>query len=176
MVYRGYALIDASTGRLEHTVIPQTPMDEVYMNANGTATVISTGNTYTKMSGTTTSGMLQDFDMPANNRLRYTGATTKNFHIGCTISISSAGANDVVAAVIYKNGAVNGSNEYTSGTQLNAGIIRLKLLNGADVSSTAIHVMSEMATNDYIELAIKNETDADDLTVSDFNLFAMGGY
>lgn len=40
--------------------------------------------------------------------------------------------------------------------------------------STALHVMAELATNDYLELYIGNLTDADDFTIKTLNLFALG--
>ena len=36
--------------------------------------------------------------------------------------------------------------------------------------------MVELATNDYIELGILNDTSTADLKVIDMNVFAMGGY
>ncbi len=172
--YRGYALIDASTERIEPIRVAQTPMGEIHMEANATATDIVTQDTYTKAGGTTTLGHNVCFDMPANNRLRYTCANTRNFHIGVTVVLSNASNGQIANLVVYKNGTVNASNEYTGGTALSNGTIRLTLKTANDLDSSAIHVMSELALNDYIEVAVKNETGATDVTVSEFNLFAMG--
>ena len=96
------------------------------------------------------------------------------FHIGCTVSMTSAGANDLIRSVLYKNGGVNANKEFTSGTQLNSGIIEHKTGAVGDAISTAIHVMTTLATNDYIELGIANWTDTDDITVTFSNIFLMG--
>lgn len=153
---------------------PNPAMGEVYMTANTVATPITTADTYTKVSGVAfTLGTSQNFDMPVNGRLRYTGTKTAYFHLGCTLSMSGAGANDVFSGVLYKNGTVNTNLEYTAGTELSAGTITRKMGAASDAGSTAIHVMTQLSTNDYIELAIKNETDTDDITIEHVNLFGV---
>ena len=82
--------------------------------------------------------------------------------MGATLSLKSAGANDVTFARIYKNGLA-----------LTAGTVQQKLFAVGDIGSTAIHVMGEMAQNDYIELFVNNATSSSNLTVTDMNLFAM---
>lgn len=149
------------------------PMGEISCIGNSTATVITTGSTWTKFGVTTTLNVSDEFDSPSAGRLRYTGETTKTFHCGATISVKGAGANDVVKAILYKNGGVNANNEYTSGTALTNGTTHQKLGSAGDVASTAIHIMVELAKNDYVELAVMNDTDADDVTITDMNLFAM---
>jgi hypothetical protein len=144
------------------TALKPNEMGEVYMEGNATATTIAVGSTFYKVAGTTTLGHAHEFDMPANNRLRYTGAFTRAAHIGCTLSVSSGTANQVIQCKIYKNGsAITGS------------LIETKLGSGGDVTSTAIHVMAEMATNDYIELYVANITAANDVTVKHYNLFMV---
>ena len=157
------------------TALARFPMGELAINANAAATVITTGDTWTRFDAATT--LTTDsylFDEPQNGRLRYTGTVTKMFHIACTLSVTSAGANDVMRAVIIQNATVNASKEYSTGTILTAGEVKQKLSGAADTGSTAIHVMAELAQNDFLELFIKNVTDTDDLTVEYMNLFAMG--
>lgn len=150
-------------------------MGELACYDNATATVITTASTYTLVSVPAMrlfTGM--EFDSPADGRLRYTGDVERHFHCGVTISVKGAGANDVVAAVLYKNGGVNGSNEFTSGWPLYHGQTVQKLSAAGDIASTAIHAMVRLAPQDYLELGIANRSDTDDLTVTDMNLFAVG--
>lgn len=144
--------------------LARNPMGEIFMNGNVTATTISATSTYYKAAGSTTfSSGEHEFSMPANNKLQYTGTKMKMFHIACTVSISSAGTNDVVQAVLYKNGVA-----------LVAGTVKQKLGGTGDNTSTAIHVMTSMSQNDYLELYIANMSAVSNLTVSNMNLFAMG--
>lgn len=151
-------------------------MGEIYVNDNAGATVIQTQSTYTKVAvaAWTLGGSVMDFDMPSAGRLRYTGGQSRIFHCGATISLKGAAPNDVVRAVLYKNGVVNANNEFTGGTQLSAGIVEQKLAGTGDVTSTAIHVFVPMSTNDYLELGIANFSSTADLTVTFSNVFAVG--
>lgn len=150
-------------------------MGEIYLDANSTATTITTTQTYTKVApGAWAAGTSKNFDMPSDGRLRYIGKSKIHVHLGCTMSMQSAsGANKVFRAVLYKNGTVNVNNEYTGGTQLNAGIIENTLATASVSQSTAIHVMTTMVENDYIELGIANWTDAVDATITFANLFLV---
>lgn len=160
---------DATWAELSGTMV----MGEASINNNATATVITTGATWTLFDETTTLDTGSDMDSPQAGRLRYTGTETLMVHMGCTISVKGAGANDVFSAVLVKNAAVNGSKEYSTGTILTRGQIVTKLGAAGDITSTAIHTIVELATNDYIELFIQNQTDTDDLTITDLNLFAV---
>lgn len=87
----------------------------------------------------------------------------KMFHIACTLSVKSSSSNGNLKAVLYKNGA-----------PLSTGIVQTKMGSSSDIISTAIHVMTGMSTNDYLELWITNTVDGADFTVTEMNLFAMG--
>lgn len=50
----------------------------------------------------------------------------------------------------------------------------MQAINANAQRSTAMHVMTEMAYGDYLELYIGNTTDADDCTVHSLNLFTLG--
>lgn len=147
------------------------PMGEIsYFSTTGTAITIaaqSDGSTnMVKVNPTTAlSADAYEFDNGGANdgRLRYTGSTTKMFHVACTISVAPAAANDVFVLGIAKNGTVGAGNKIL---QQIAGI--------SAIQSTALHYMVELATNDYIELYVGNTSDADDFTINTLNLFAMG--
>src|ERR1022692_4148009 len=69
------------------------PCGELYMVSNVVPTVITTINTYTKVLGTTTSGIIQSFNMSANNRLVYTGVPTIMFKVTSKNTIQFSGNN-----------------------------------------------------------------------------------
>lgn len=147
------------------TALTPPPMGEIYMQGNSTATTIGTAGSYVKALGTSTlTPESHHFDMPSNNRLRYTGTKTKMFHVAFTISYKiSSGNNQEVRMKIYKNGS-----------DITASLIKDTMRNSSDVNSSAIHVMVSMAQNDYLELYLTNQTSTNGIIVDTMNLFAMG--
>lgn len=145
--------------------IERFPMGEVFMEGNSTATAIGNTTTYYKAAGTTTLGSTYNMDNAAgiSNRLRYTGSKTKMFHVAVTFSAYSAGSNDIMYARVYKNGV-----------PLNNCLVSAKLGGSGDRTSTAIHVMANLAQNDYLELYVRNSSAASNITVTELNFFAMG--
>lgn len=149
----------------------QFPMGEIsYFSTTGTAVAIasqsdgSTNMVKCVVSSTLSSDVFQFDNGGTNNgRLRYTGLVTKMCHCACTISIAPAGANDVFVFGVAKNGTV-----------LSASKVLVQAINSAQPRSTAMHVMTNMATGDYLELYVGNTTDADDCTIKTLNLFALG--
>jgi hypothetical protein len=146
-------------------------MGEVaYFDLTGTAVTIaaqSDGSTNMVVAAPTTalSAGAYEFDNGGSNngRLRYTGAVTKMFHVACTISISPASVTDLFVLGVAKGGTV-----------IAASKVLQKITTGGDIQSTAMHVMAELATNEYLELYVGNTTDTDDLTIHTLNLFAVG--
>lgn len=147
------------------------PMGEIsYFNTTGTTVTISAqsdGSTnMVKVAPTTAiSASAYEFDNGGanNGRLRYTGTTTKQFHVACSISFKPATANDIFVIGIAKNGTVIAASKV------------LQQISGiAQIVSTALHVMAELATNDYLELFVGNVSDTDDFTITTLNMFAMG--
>ncbi|HJP90242.1 MAG TPA: signal peptidase I [Candidatus Limnocylindrales bacterium] len=153
------------------------PMGEVSAVANTTATTINTMATWTRARVATSSmGMMTGFDQSGSTTsvtLRYTGASSGDAHMGCTISIKSSGTNSIVKAIIVKNATFNANGEYTGGTLLTSGTVQTKLGATGDITSTAIHVMASLATNDTLTLFVQNASDTNSLTVTEVNLFAL---
>lgn len=144
------------------------PMGEIYVSTPS-ATTLTSQNTYYKCAGTTTATVTDDFDMPANNRLRYIGTKSVMVHAGCSLSFTTNGSNEVIGlrSYIYDDSAASGA------TQVASECVR-KVGAGSDVGATAIHFMAQMDTNDYIEIHAENQTNAGNtLTLENMNLFAM---
>jgi len=169
MASKGYVLLDSDDG-----ITPigrlRVPMGEVaYFDTTGTAIVIaaqSDGSTnMVKVAPATTLNNDSGFDNGGANdgRLRYTGATTRIFHVALTISIAPDSANDTFVFGIAKGGTVDGDSK-----------VLQKVTTAGDTQSTALHCMIELATNEYLELYVGNLTDADDLVIKTLNIFAMG--
>jgi hypothetical protein len=131
------------TGNL---IIPGTSYSTVIhgsitMQANGTG--FTANATWTKVAGTTTLISGNEFTMPSNNRLTYTGTTQASIKaiVSATVSWSygSVVANDIYFA-IYKNGTtVYYYLPYTS-----------RALGGYQISALECEV--DFTTNDYVEV------------------------
>jgi hypothetical protein len=146
------------------------PMGEIsYFSMTGTTVVItaeSDGSTnMVKAAPVTSLDNDKEFDNGGanNGRLRYTGTTTRTFHVACTISIAPASANDTFVFGVAKTGTVLASSR-----------VLVQATTASGIRSTAMHVMTSLATNDYLELFVGNTNDADDCTVHSLNIFAMG--
>jgi hypothetical protein len=126
-------------------------------------TSITDQSTPTKAAGTTTSVSLSGFDMPANNRLRYTGSPDRHMHIACSLSFTAAANNKLIGLSIAKNG-----------NSLVHSEVRRLVSTGADEGATALHADVMLSTNEYLEVFVSNETDTANLTVQRGYLFAQG--
>ena len=125
------------------------------MAANTTATTIAVSGTYYKVLGTTTANALSSFTH-ASNRLTYTGATTRYFKISASpISMISAGTNIRASLKFAKNGTVIG---YP---------VTRKINTGSDVGACSLSFDVSLATNDYVEIFVTNETNTSSVTVED---------
>jgi hypothetical protein len=123
----------------------QTDRGEIVFSSD--AGVAITAGTDIKSTVATTAGELQDFDMPANNRLRYTGTTTENFRCLVTLSGSTSSNPRIVDYEIAKDGVV----DTTTIIQRNHG--------NTDVGAVALHGYFTFATNEYVELWLDVNTD-----------------
>lgn len=142
------------------------PFGTVYVST-ASATTISTPSTYTKVAGTTTLTNAAEFDMPANNRLRYTGTPDVHVHVAVTIGVTSASNSQILAFRVGKNGDA-------TGTDAVASTVKHKTGTASDIVSTAVHYDTMMSNGDYLELFIANESGASNATVSNMYFFILG--
>jgi hypothetical protein len=131
------------------------------------ATTISDTTNFFKLAGTTALGTTENLniDMPANNRLRYTGAETVRMQIWAALTVDSATNNQQIAFKVWKwdssagTGALDDDSEI-DGTTGNAN-------NFAAVTLVADELMDE---NDYIEIHVRNFSGANDVTLDHMKL------
>lgn len=167
--FRGYQLLNLDNGitPIGRVILPMGELD--YFNTTGTVVAIaaiSDGSTnMVKVVATTTTDGEYQFDNGGadNGRLRYTGTTTRIFHVAATISFNPAVVNETFVIGIAKNGIVQ---DHCKVLQKNETFV--------DVQSTAMHCMTELSMNDYLELYVGNMTSAGDFTIKTINMFAMG--
>lgn len=120
---------------------------------NATATTILAVDTPVKVAGTTTNSSITNKFTHSNNRLTYTGALTRVFEVSAIMTVTST-ANNEIGLYIAKNGTVITESE----TYLTANA-------GGKFENGAIQCLTELATNDYIEIFVENATGANNITV-----------
>lgn len=130
------------------------------MQANATATTVSATSTYYKAAGTTTLESISQRFSHSSNRLTYTGALTRDFRVTVTAT-QEAGNNQELGLRIAKNGTTVSNS--TS----------LQTTSGAGKSENSVsQSVIQLATNDYIEVFVSNETAVTDITVTYLSVIA----
>ena len=128
------------------------------MTSNAEPTVIASTSVPVKAAGVTTAGSINQKFTHSDNRLTYTGGIVRGFRITAQASVQ-AGNNNVVAVYI----AVNGSIVTES--------LQLVIMDSAGTSSPiGVQVALNLATNDYVELWVANESAVTNITVENLNL------
>lgn len=117
------------------------------MDNNVTQTIIGVPNTFYKIAGTTTAGLLQRFTH-TNNRLTYTGVLTRTFGVWATAS-AEAGANNTLQVQIQRYDSANVLQQVSASTRSTT-----SGNNRAENMTTFIPMT--MHPNDYIEVWISN--------------------
>lgn len=118
-------------------------------------TSITTVSTPVKASGTTTlNGNSRGFDMPVDNRLRYTGTAPVLCKVHAGMSITAAGNNKLMSIYIAKNGVVDETTEQSRFISV-----------GSDKGVLFVGGLIPLSQNDYIEIWIENETDNVNATI-----------
>ena len=151
------AQIDGETGALTEAMLPPLafPMGDIFVEDNSIPTFLGAG--YTPVLGVTQLGVDLSFDQPQAGQLRYTGKGSRHFHAGASLSFTGGG--QPVRFKLRKSGA----------GEIHGSLVEGRA-PGQSVESTAVHVMVELAENDYLELVASG---SGNLTVLHYNLFAM---
>lgn len=133
---------------------------QMYFINNATQNAIATQAVFEKIEGTTTASAQNEKFSHTNNRLTYTGGITREFVITASCSAQAVQTNATTITVrIAKNGvtiAESESQATTSATGRNENFYCQALV--------------ELAQNDFIELFIANQTNANSLLVTELNV------
>lgn len=163
---------NGSNWKVMGTFVPQFPMGEIsfFNSTPKIVTISSLSNGSTNMvlcnpaTVLTTDMMGMGFDTNGiDGRLIYTGATTRVFHVACTISVGPVTSNDQFVFGIARNGSV-----------LSTSKVIQKTSNSGEIESTALHVMVTLAHNEYLELYVGNMTAGRNVEIYSLNFFALG--
>jgi hypothetical protein len=162
---------DGADWKTTGTFVPQFPMGEIsYFDLTGqtinitSSTTDGNSNMFLCNPASTFSTDSCGFSNGGANtgRLKYTGTTTRSFHIACTISVAPTSSGTFIFE-LKKSGTTY---------LLNSRVIQK--LPSSDTQSTAMHVFVTLAPNDYLELWVGNTTGTGDIKIKSLNLFALG--
>lgn len=138
--------------------------------SSSVATVIGAAGTFVKALGTTTlTGGPSRFDMPANNRLRYTGVAARHLQVNATVSMTAGSNNQEIGFKIF-----HWDDSAASGSLIDPSEVRRKVGTGTDIGSLSVLAGLTVEQNDYVELWVTNFTSTATVTVDFANLFAFG--
>lgn len=162
MATSGSALTQVFNEAVPYGSLHLTATAETTITTQSTKSAVIDGNNYVKLAGTTTAGDLTQFTH-TSNRLTYTGAPTKKFHVSAALSFTTVDNNQIIGLKFAKNGTVV-DNTY----------IDRKTGTGADVGAVGMTAIIELADNDYIEVFAANESGTGNLTWEAGTLTILG--
>ncbi len=132
----------------------------MFFSNNATPNTIATQGIFEKIEGTTTASATNQKFTHTTNRLTYTGGITKEFVITSSVSANSVVTNNVNITVrVAKNGTTIADSESQATTSA----------SGRNENFFCQTIVS-LATNDFIELFIANNTNANNLLATELNL------
>jgi len=134
-------------------------------------TTIAAANTFTKAAGTTVafSGNNQ-FSMPTDNRLQYTGALSNRvFVISASVSVTTALDNQLLHLILAKNGDPTDAESVAT-------IQEIKHEKAIDVGNHTLTGHFTLSPNDFIELFVSNETGTANITAERLNMTMVGKF
>jgi hypothetical protein len=136
--------------------------DTAYNNyfdfTSASVTTVAESNTWYKLNTSTTQGFSRDGLVHSNNRITWTGATTRVFKLEGISSLASSNGNKVHIA-FFKNEELwpcSESDIVTAGA-------------GAFIN-VANQCLIQLAQNDFIEVWVKNVTGANNITLDKLNV------
>ena len=136
----------------------------LYTQSNATVTDITAINTPTVLACTTTLVNTNDFAMPNDLQLQYTGSQTKSFRVMATFSHEQdeSSTRELVTFMLYKDtNVITGSRVQVTSDD-----------NGDVPQAVTLQCITTLATNEYITIRMENNEEITDHLVIDLQLTA----
>jgi hypothetical protein len=136
--------------------------DTAYNNyfdfSSASVTTVAQSDTWYKLNTSTTQGNQRDGLVHSNNRITWTGTTTRVFKLEGIVSVES-GNNNQVHVAFFKNDNLHPCSEQEVTTS-----------GSGRASNVAFQCLIQLAQNDYIEVWTKNATGATNITLNNVNV------
>jgi hypothetical protein len=127
---------------------------------NATENPIATQGVFEKIEGTTTASALNQKFTHTNNRLTYSGGLTKEFVVSASVSANSVVTPSAIILVrIAKNGTTIADSESQATTS-----------SSGRNENFFCQTIVQLAPNDFVEMFIANNTNANNLLATELNL------
>lgn len=141
------------------------PFGEMYVSTPSATTI--TGASFQKLNGTTTLGQANLFDMPASNRLRYTGSVPMKFLVAAAFQCEdTSGDPKQLRLFVYDDSGAAGATVASSAFNHDT-------VNALDNPSGTVQAIVTLDTNDYVEVhAAAPGFGGTDITLFSMNLVA----
>lgn len=121
-------------------------------------TSVSVVDTFQKLNTTTTQGFKRGDFVHTNNRITYTGVTTRIFSVQGIVSLES-GNNKQIHVAFFQNEAIKACSEQQITTS-----------GAGKASNMAFQCLAQLAKDDFIEVFVKNSTNTDNITLDNLNV------
>ena len=122
-------------------------------------TIVDGVNTWYKLNTNSTTSLFSRGDLVhTNNRVTYTGDTSRVFQIEGIINING-GNNQEIGASFFRNGSLYPCSQQTT-----------VLSSGGKSTSLPFHCLIKLEESDYIEVFVKNITSTTDITLNNVNV------
>lgn len=151
--------IQGITGNATSAGIPPS-YAEMFFQDNATPTVIAGSNIPVKINATYSADMLKDFTH-ANGTLTYNNALAKVFVVDADLTATYPGTAQNTSFFITKNGSVIAKSKQST---------FIGPISPANVANPC-HAVIGLSLGDTIEVWVENNDNANDVIVTDFNLF-----
>lgn len=153
---------DVSNLQSAISVLTDKAVGGYHMTDNVTGTTINNTTYFEKIAGTTIEQGYVNHFSHSNNRATYTGPSTKWFLVTATASISAPNSANAFRMRIAKNGTTIPESGSRTRTQANA-----------VAEYIACQCVVQLATNEYIEIFVRNTTSTQTLTAQMLNVFVQ---
>lgn len=147
---------DISPQDLRDAILSASPEYGALYVTSAAATTLAGASTWTKAAGTTASiGASTNVTVSTSNRITWGGAATVNALMFMAASVTCASSSQIMEIGIAKNGTIIGSTA-----------IERKIGTGSDVGAVATFGFVELATSDYVEMFVMNQTSTGAITLN----------
>jgi len=152
----GIALAVSGTTGIEISSVANAIYAQSTMHGNSTATTISVAGTSVLAAGTWVTGLVSSFVATTGGRLTYSGTPTAVVGVQASVTLKPvSGSNKSISVYLAKNGTAVAAARIT------------RTVSTAETGNMSLFYNISLATDDYLELFVANDTDTIDVLVTD---------
>jgi len=152
----GIALAVSGTTGIEISSVANAIYAQSTMHGNSTATTISVAGTSVLAAGTWVTGLVSSFVATTGGRLTYSGTPTAVVGVQASVTLKPvSGSNKSISVYLAKNGTAVAAARIT------------RTVSASETGNMSLFYNISLATDDYLELFVANDTNTIDVLVTD---------